>query len=552
MDATMMRYPLTTQMIFERGERLFPESRVATHDGVSFVEATYGTVAERARRLAGALMSLGLSAGDRIATFCWNNQAHLEAYLAVPAAGFVLHTLNVRLFADQIIYIADHAADRVLIVEASLLPLLEPLLSRPSTIEHLIVYGGKAECPDSFDGSIHDYEDFVASHEPLLNWPAVEENSAAVLCYTSGTTGHPKGVAYSHRSIFLHSLASMGVDAFAVSNGDKILMLPPMFHANAWGLPFSGWFAGSDMVMPGPHLQAEKIAAMVSATKPSLTASVPTIINDLLQIHANSPFDMSSFRTIIGGGSAISQALIEKVKAAWGIEMVQGWGMTETSPMCVLSFPPRGASPQAGLQWRAKSGRPVPGMEVRVVNDDNQRIPEDGRSVGKLHLRGPWVAAGHYKQSAGEVPLSPDGWLETGDVGTIDERGYVQLTDRTKDLIKSGGEWISSVDLESRIACFPGISEVAVIAVPDSRWEERPLAVVVPQDGKAPDFRKIRTYLSDEIAKFMIPEYWAQVTSLPKTSVGKIDKKFLRLEVQSGKLSYLSESGFSPVDHAHE
>ncbi len=552
MDPTMMQHPLTTQMIVARGERLFPESRVVTYDGREYSEASFAQIAARARRLASALGALGLSPGDRIGTFAWNNATHLEAYLAVPAAGYVLHTLNIRLFADQLAYIVEHAEDRAILVEASLLPLLEPVLSRQPCVQQLIIFGGKADAVAGFKGAIHHYEDLIAGHDPMEQWPEVAEKSAAVVCYTSGTTGNPKGVVYSHRSIFLHSLASMGVDAFAISNRDSILMLPPMFHANAWGLPFSGWFAGSDMVMPGPHLQPDKIAAMAAATKPTLTATVPTILNDLLQLHARSPIEMGSFRTIIGGGSAVSPVLIERVKDAWGVDIVQGWGMTETSPMCVVSFPPRDAAPEAAVEWRAKSGRPVAGMEVRAVDEQGVRVAEDGRTVGRLQLRGPWVAAGYYRQPAQDAPLSADGWLETGDVGTIDERGYVLLTDRTKDLIKSGGEWISSVDLENRIARFPGIAEVAVVAVADSRWEERPLAIVVAQEGHEPDFGGIRRYLAGQIAKFMIPEYWACVPSLPKTSVGKIDKKLLRGEVQSGTLPYLTETGFGHAEHVYE
>jgi fatty-acyl-CoA synthase len=552
MDATMMQYPLTTQMIVERGEHLFPESRVLTFDGNDYAAATYADIAVRARSFASALAGIGLEQGDRIGTFAWNNATHLEAYLGAPAAGYVLHTLNVRLFADQLIYIVEHAADRAILVEASLLPLLEPVLAGQSGVEHLIVFNGTVDAVPGFRGAIHSYDDLVASHTPVEQWPELAENSAAVICYTSGTTGNPKGVVYSHRSILLHSLGSLGVDAFAISNRDNILMMPPMFHANAWGLPFSGWFAGSDMVMPGPNLQPDKIAKMAAATSPTLTATVPTILNDLLQLHARSPIEMRSFRTIIGGGSAISPVLIERVKEAWGVDVVQGWGMTETSPMCVVSFPPRDATGEAAVAWRARSGRPVAGMQVRAVDDQNRPVAEDGKAVGNLQLRGPWVAAGYYRQPSSEAPLTEDGWFETGDVGTIDERGYVLLTDRTKDLIKSGGEWISSVDLENRIARFPGVVEVAVIAVPDSRWEERPLAILVVEENKFPDFAEIRQYLAGQIAKFMIPEYWAGVPSLPKTSVGKIDKKLLRGEVQNGNLPYQTETGFGCAEHVYE
>jgi fatty-acyl-CoA synthase len=546
MDATMMRYPLTTQMIFRRGERLFPSSVIATFDGETVRATPYGEVAQRSRRLASALLSLGLETGDRVGSFCWNNQAHLEAYLAVPALGAVLHTINVRLFAEQIDYIITHAADRVLLVDAALLPILSPILPGLDLVRDLIIIGTPTEPITGFQGRVHDYDALLASHAPLVDWPAVDENSAAVMCYTSGTTGHPKGVVYSHRSIFLHSLGSMGVDAFAISNQDRILMLPPMFHANAWGTPFSGWFAGSDLVLPGPHLQPDKIARAIALTRPSFTAAVPTILNDLLQLHAQAALDLSCFRVIVSGGSAVSPALIERIHAAWGVDVVQGWGMTETSPICVLSFPPRDATAEQALQWRAKSGRPVAGMEVRIVDDHGVALAEDGKTIGALQLRGPWVAAGYYHQTAEESPLTEDGWLRTGDAGTIDPQGYVQITDRTKDLIKSGGEWISSVDLEHIIGRFPGVAEVAVIAIPDPRWEERPLAVIATLDGMRLDFAALREFLAKQIAKFMVPEYWATVTSLPKTSVGKIDKKKLRQEVEAGVLAYVCETSMIP------
>ena len=390
---------------------------------------------------------------------------------------------------------------------------------------------------------MHLYEALLAEQEPLDEWPNLDENEAAVLCYTSGTTGNPKGVAYSHRSIFLHSLASMGADSFAISHRDRILMLPPMFHANAWGTPFSGWFAGADLVLPGPHLQPEKIARAIALTKPSFTAAVPTILNDLLQLHARAPLDLSCFRTIISGGSAVSPALIEKVYAAWGVWLVQGWGLTETSPLCVLSHPPRDAAPNEESAWRAKSGRPVAGIEVRIVDEQGALLPEDGVTAGNLQLRGPWIACSYFRQAESESPATPDGWLRTGDAGTIDARGYVQIVDRTKDLIKSGGEWISSVELENWIARYPGVYEVAVIGVPDPRWEERPLAVLALGEGVSVEFSELRTFLAKHIAKFMVPEYWALCPRLPKTSIGKIDKKQLRQDAAAGVLCYIREMG---------
>jgi len=551
-DATMMREPLGTAMILRRGQRLFATSRVQTYNGTDLREASYATVAHNAARLATGLRALGLQQGDRVGTFCWNSQEHLETYLAVPAMGCVLHTVNVRLFPEQIAWIINHAADRVLLVDAALLPALGAVLPALTTVEHVVVVGGGAATPVAgFAGTVHSYDALLDS-PPLGDWPEPDENSAAVMCYTSGTTGNPKGVVYSHRSIFLHSLASMASDTFGICNADRLLMTPPMFHANAWGMPFSGWLAGSDLVMPGPHLQPDRLAALIALTRPTLTAAVPTILNDLLQLHARTPLDLSSFRTIVSGGSAVSPVLIERIKRAFGIDVVQGWGMTETSPMCVLSHPPRGTPPDEAAVWRARSGRPVPGVEVRIVDDANEPLAEDGTNVGRLQLRGPWIAAGYYRQSAAEAPISADGWLETGDVGTIDTHGYVQITDRTKDLIKSGGEWISSVELEHHIARFPDVTEVAVIAVPDPRWEERPLAVIATAGDTTVDYGALRQQLATQIARFMIPEYWTRLPALPKTSVGKIDKKQLREAVRNGRLTYACETGFGQAPSSHD
>ncbi|MDE2467104.1 MAG: long-chain fatty acid--CoA ligase [Alphaproteobacteria bacterium] len=544
MDSTMMDHPLSTQMIFERGERLFASSRIIGFDGATTTVTPYAQVAKRARRLASALSALGLRQGEVLGTYCWNTQAHLEAYLAVPAMGCVLHTLNVRLPAPHLEFVIGHADDRVLLVDAPLLEALAAVLPALPRVEHLIVNGPSPGNIAGFRGRVHDYEALIAGHEPMGAFPQLRESDAAAVCYTSGTTGLPKGVVYSHRSVFLHSLASMAADCFAISNRDRILMVPPMFHANAWGMPFSGWLAGSDMILPGRFLQPDNLARLIAAERPTLMAAVPTILNDLLQAHARAPIDLSSFRTIVSGGSAVSSTLIERVKAAWGVDVVQGWGMTETSPMCVLSFPPRDAKGADEVQWRAKSGRPVPGMHVRIVDDADQPLPEDGETTGHLQLKGPWVSGGYLREAPDAAPLTADGWLRTGDVGRIDELGFVQITDRAKDLIKSGGEWISSVELEIGIAALDGVIEAAVIAVPDPRWEERPLALVVLDQTTRPEPAALRAELLGRFARYMIPEYWAIVETLPRTSVGKIDKKQLREKFDGGDLSILVESRF--------
>ncbi|MEZ5736821.1 MAG: long-chain-fatty-acid--CoA ligase [Novosphingobium sp.] len=545
-DATMMDFPLTTQMILRRGERLFAQSRVSTFDGEQMHSLSFGEIADRARRLASALVSLGIGPGERVGTLCWNSGSHLVAYLAVPAIGRVLHTLNLRLFPRQIAWIAIHADDRAIIVDSDLLELLSSFAGEIGELKHVIVTDGGAG--DALKGTgiaVHALDDLLADASPVEDWPSLEERDAAVMCYTSGTTGDPKGVVYSHRSIFLHSLASMGHDAFGIRNDDRVLMLPPMFHANAWGLPYSCWFAGADMVMPSRFLQPDAIRTIVGQSRPTLTMTVPTILNDLLQRHAREPMEMSSFRCIIAGGSAVSSHLIEQVKTQWGVDMIQGWGMTETSPMCVLSHPPCGTQPADEAPWRAKSGRPVAGMEVRIVDDNSMPVAQDGQSVGRLQVRGPWVTAGYHKAPQ---QTTPDGWFDTGDVGSIDPLGYVQITDRTKDLIKSGGEWISSVDLENELLALPGIAEAAVVAVSDPRWEERPLAIICWNGEEEPDYSMLRGVLRERLAKFMVPENWARLASLPKTSVGKIDKRALRDQVAGGHIDIVREHGFAAQD----
>lgn len=533
----MMDLPLSTQMIFRHGSHIHAKSRVGTYDGTKFNFASFAEVSLRAERLASALKALGVQMGQRVATYCWNHQAHLEAYLAIPAMGAILHTLNVRLFPDQVAGIMRHAEDSVLIIDESLLTQISAVLPHVTSLRHIIVIG-TAPVDTHMLGSVkvHHYEELLTSAHGSPEWPELDERDAAVVCYTSGTTGAPKGVVYSHRSIFLHTLGTLGHDTFGIRQADRILLLPSMFHANAWGLPFSAWFAGSDLLLPGPHLKANDIRSAVQQERPTFTALVPTLINDLLLSDQSEPLDMRSFRVIVSGGSAVSPALIQRVRERWDVPVLQGWGMTETSPMCCLSIPPRTSTPEDEPNWRAKSGRPVPGMEVRLVTPEGNAVPEDGQSVGELQLRGPWVTAGYHENPSPDS-FTRDGWLRTGDVGTVDPLGYVQITDRTKDVIKSGGEWISSVELENKLALFPGVIEAAVIGIPDPRWEERPLVIVVTNPAhEGTSAHAMREFLRPLVAKFALPESFCIVPSLPKTSVGKIDKNALRKQFFAGAL----------------
>lgn len=530
MQATMMHMPMTVQMIMAHGSEVFPDSQVGTFDGAEMHYARYSEIAESAARLAASLRALGVVAGDRVATFSWNSTAHMEAYLGIPSMGAIMHTVNIRLSPEHIAYIINHAGDRVVLLDASLIEVFTPVLPLLECVEHILLIGAGTLQSDI---ATLDYRQLLAEHEPLQDWPELDETSAAAVCYTSGTTGNPKGVVYSHRTTFVHSLASRATDTFGVSERDRILLLPAMFHANAWGLPYSGWMSGSNFILPGPHLQPEGIKRMIALERPTITATVPTILGDLLHADA-SDLDMTSFRMLVCGGSAVPPAMIDAARERWGVPVLQGWGMTETSPLCALSHPPRDTQGAQETVWRAKSGRPVPGVQVRVVDDEGEPLAHDGETVGELQLRGPWITGGYYRGESADA-LSDDGWLRTGDVGHIDERHYVQLTDRTKDVIKSGGEWISSVDLENLLTSCHGVREVAVIATPDPRWQERPLVIVVAEQAEA-DPTLMREFLRDKVARFWLPEYWTFTNEIPKTSVGKIDKKRLREMNETGQL----------------
>jgi len=544
-----MNTPLGVKTLHRFGARHFGSSRVGDYDGEQVHWRSYADIDASSARLAHVLTRLGIVSGDRVGTFMWNSTQHLETYLAIPSLGAVLHTLNCRLSAEHIAYIINHAADRFLILDARLMDTFLPILPLIPDVEHVIVSGDGDDPATSLnDPRAVSYESLLRGAEETFLWPEPEENAAAGICYTSGTTGNPKGVAYSQKTTYLHALASRSVDSFAVQERDVILMLPSMFHANAWGFPYSGWMSGADMVMPGPHLQGPHLRAMIESARPTLTAMVPTLLGDLLLADETAPLDLSCFRAIVSGGSAVPSSMIEAVRDRWNVPVIQGWGMTETSPMCVLSHPPKDLNGETETYWRLKSGRPVPGIEVRIMDDEGNLLDQDGTTVGELQLKGAWVTGSYINEETDA--FTEDGWLRTGDVGIVDARGYVQLTDRTKDVIKSGGEWISSVDLEDVLLKHESVAEVAVVAVDDPRWQERPLAIVRSKAGcdgeNLPD--QLRSFLVDKVAKFWVPEYWAVVDDIPKTSVGKIDKKLLREEVAAGRLAIQKHLGFGEVN----
>jgi acyl-CoA synthetase (AMP-forming)/AMP-acid ligase II len=535
MQSTMQDAPLLISRIVRHGQWLYSKKRIftVTPDGVE--EATFAHVARRAEQLAAALTRLGVQPGDRVATFMWNNQAHLEAYLAVPCMGAVLHTLNIRLFPEQLAFIINHAEDQVIIVDASLIPLLAKVRDQIPSVRQFIVHGAD---DSGLLGPVLDYETLLGAESPGYDWPELDERSAAIMCYTSGTTGNPKGVVYSHRSMWLHSLASMTANSISLSERDRCLLIVPMFHVNAWGAAYSAYFAGTELIMPQMFLQGAPIVKMIRELRPTISLGVPTIWNDVLRAAEEDPdVDFSSLRGLLAGGSAVPRHMIEAFRDRYGVEMVQGWGMTETSPLAAVSIPPAGTAPEREIEYRVKAGRVVAGVELRICDDAGNVLARDGQTVGEFEIRGPWIAGAYFGED--DPDRFQDGWLRTGDIGTLDEEGFMVITDRSKDVIKSGGEWISSVELEGTVMAHPAVFEAAVIAVPDEKWQERPLCCVVLRPEASASAEELKAFLSERVAKWWLPERWTFIYAIPKTSVGKFDKKLLRAQYHEGELNVL-------------
>lgn len=542
MRSTMQDAPLTIGHILRHGRSVYADSQVATYEGDHTRRASFPEVAARVDRLASGLARLGVGPGDRVGTFCWNHQEHLEAYLAVPSMGSVLHTLNIRLFPEQLAFVANHAEDKVILVDASLIPILAKVADELKTVEQLVVVGdGDTGALSGTGAAVVGYEELLAAEPGGYGWPEMDERDAAAMCYTSGTTGNPKGVAYSHRSTFLHSMAVTSANALALSEADRALVVVPMFHANAWGLPYAAWMSGCDLLMPQRFLQAEPLATMIAAERPTVAAGVPTIWNDLLHYGEDHDLDLSSIRLVTAGGSAVPRSLMERFQDRYGVYLLQGWGMTETSPLAAVARSPKNAPAEVELDYRERTGRVMAGVEVRVVGQDDEELPRDGIAVGEFEIRGPWITASYHGDPSED--RFHDGWLRTGDVGTLDDRGYMRITDRTKDVIKSGGEWISSVELENCLMSHPGVVEAAVVGIPDPRWDERPLACVVRREGDTTDPSALRSFLSDRFAGWALPERWTFIGQVPKTSVGKFDKKVLRARFADGELAVETAEG---------
>jgi len=539
MRSTMMDVPLSVTAIMRHGTTAYGDSEVVTLTTAGSRRRTYAQTGARVAQLANALRSLGIDGDQRVATLMWNNAEHLEAYLAIPSMGAVLHTLNLRLDPHVIGYIADHAGDDVVIVDASLVPLLAQVLPHAPAIRHVIVTAAEGEGEFTVPAElaalgrpVHSYEALLAGQPVTFDWPDVDERQAAAMCYTSGTTGHPKGVVYSHRSMHLHSMAACMGSVFALSEADRVLPVVPMFHANAWGLPYAAVLCGASLIMPDRFLQPEPLVRLIEAERPTVAGAVPTIWNGLLQHIRAHGGDISSLRMVPCGGSAVPHSLQEAYEKELGVHIVQAWGMTETSPLGSIAHPPVGVPEAEVWRYRDSAGRLMCQIEYRLVGDGGVIVPCDGEAVGEIEVRGPWVTGAYYKDD--DPAKFRDGWLRTGDVGTIDRLGFVNLTDRAKDVIKSGGEWISSMELENLLMAHPAVTEAAVIGIADEKWGERPLAAVVPAEGSTVTAAELRAFLADQIPRWQLPERWAFITEVPKTSVGKFAKTRMREAYANG------------------
>ncbi|GAA4438055.1 fatty acid--CoA ligase [Phytohabitans houttuyneae] len=537
MRSTMMDAPLLVSRILEHGSTVHGTADVATWTGEGSRRMTYAEVGAKAAQLAHALRDeLGVTGDQRVATFMWNNAEHLVAYLGVPSMGAVLHTLNLRLFPDQITYIANHAEDHVVIVDSTLIPLLARVLPTMSTVEHVVVVGGGDAAPLGDRVSVHRWDDLLRDKPERFDWPTLDERDAAALCYTSGTTGNPKGVAYSHRSIWLHSTQVCAPEGFGLRPSDRELAIVPMFHAMSWGIPYAALMSGASLVMPDRFLQGEPLARMIEAERPTKAGAVPTIWTEVLSYLDNNEVDVSSLKEVIVGGSACPPALMAAFRDRYGIDIIHAWGMTEMSPLGSVSRAPAGTTGDDAWAYRLTQGRVPAGVAARIVGPLGEQMPADGKSVGELEVRGPWTTSRYIGEEVPDPDKFRDGWLRTGDVGTLSADGFITLTDRAKDVIKSGGEWISSVELENALMAHPAVLEACVVGVPDERWDERPLATVVLREGTTATPEELRDFLGERVAKWQLPERWAFIEAVPKTSVGKFDKKQVRSSYADGAL----------------
>ena len=539
MFSTMQDEPLSLATLLRYASTFQSDATVSTWTGEGIRSVTFGEVGEQAARLANALRGLGVGVGDRVATFMWNNSEHQVAYIGVPAMGAVLHALNIRLFPEQLVYVANHAEDQVVIVDGTLVPLFAKYLPSLRTVRHVIVANGDPASLAAPAGvTVHGWDGLLAGQSASYDFPVLDERSAAAICYTSGTTGEPKGVVYSHRSNWLHAMQVLTSQGMSLSGSDLALAIVPMFHANAWGLPYAALMAGASLVMPDRFLQPEPLLAIMASQRPTYAAAVPTIWNAVLAQLERAPQDISHLRSVIVGGAAAPPSMMRAFEERHHVTVVHAWGMTETSPLGTVAHPPAGAAGEREWAYRVTQGRFPATVQARLTAEDGSVAPNDGKSLGELEVRGPWIAASYYAPDGAPVDQDKfrDGWLRTGDVGTISPDGFLTLSDRSKDMIKSGGEWISSVDLENLVMAHPAVAEAAVIGVPDDKWDERPMVSVVVREGVSVTAAELREFLVGKVARWQLPERWTFLPEVPKTSTGKFDKKVLRARYAEGDL----------------
>ncbi|KIA66206.1 long-chain fatty acid--CoA ligase [Nocardia vulneris] len=540
MLSTMQDEPLSLATLLRYASTFVGDSTVSTWTGTGVRTMTYRELGAEAARLANALRGLGIGVGDRVGTFMWNNNEHMVAYIAAPAMGAVLHALNIRLFPDQLVFVANHAQDQVVLVDGTLVPMFAQYLPNLKTVRHVIVVNGDASTLAAPDGvQVHSYTELLAGQSDTYDFPVIDERSAAAMCYTSGTTGDPKGVVYSHRSNWLHAMQVCSPSGMGFSGNDTVLAIVPLFHANAWGIPYAALMSGANVLMPDRFLQPGPLLEMMADQRPTFAAAVPTIWGGVLAGLAAHPQDITHLRTAVVGGSAVPPSMMRAFEEKHGVKILHAWGMTETSPLGSVAHPPTGATGEEAWEYRYTQGRFPASVQARLVGDDGTVLPNDGVALGELEVRGPWITGSYYAPDGAVIDPDKfdDGWLRTGDVGRIGPDGYLTLVDRSKDVIKSGGEWISSVDLENAVMGHPAVAEAAVIGVPDEKWDERPLVAIVLAEGAEVKADELRDFLAGKFAKWQLPERWTFIAEVPKTSVGKFDKKRLRAQYADGDLT---------------
>jgi fatty-acyl-CoA synthase len=534
MFGLMQDRPLLISSLIEHANAFHPAREIVSRTVEGPIHrCTYGDIRRRAKQMAGALTALGVAPGERVATLAWNGYRHMELYYGVSGMGAVLHTINPRLFPEQIVYIANHAEDQYLFFDLTFAPLIEKLGPLMKSVKGFVAMTDLAHMPALNIPGVLCYEELIGAQNAEFAWPVFDENTASSLCYTSGTTGNPKGVLFSHRSTVLHSFAACAVDCLGISAADTLLLVVPMFHVNAWGMPYAGAMAGAKLVLPGPGLDGRSVYELLRDEKVTMALGVPTVWLMLLQHVEAGGLDPKAeldLRRVVIGGSAAPRVMSEKFESLFGAFVVHAWGMTEMSPLgtvCNLLAKHRGCTLDQRLDVQAKQGRPIFGVDMKIIGDDGRSLPHDGKAYGHLMVRGPWIARGYFKGDGGEI-LDADGYFDTGDVATIDADGYMQITDRSKDVIKSGGEWISSIDLENAAMGHPGIAEAAVIGIAHPKWQERPLLVVVRKPGHDVTRDSVLEFLEGKVARWWLPDDVAFVAELPHTATGKLLKMKLR------------------------